>query len=179
MLYLENNLASGVFTPDRTAILKLLASQAAVSLENTYLYGDLAQAIEHLKRAESHLAGEKRVLELIASGQRLRDVLAELCKLFEESVPDCYCGIYPIDDRSKAFEFGVAPSLPASYTESIEGLSLAFDDSPRGRSISKKSQIIAEDIASDPRWLEAPCRPHVLKHGLRSVWSTPIASHCA
>jgi PAS domain S-box-containing protein len=176
VLYLENGLAAAVFTPDRTAILKLLASQAAVSLENTYLYRDLAQAIEHLRKAEIHLAGEKRVLEMIASGQRLRDVLAALCKFFEDSVPDCYCGIYPIDARSNTFEYGVAPSLPASYTEAVDGLSLAFDDSPRGRSTSNKLQVVAEDIGSDPRWSDAPCRLHVLKHGLRAVWSTPILS---
>lgn len=37
MLYLENNLAPGVFTPSRLAILKLIASQAAISLENATL----------------------------------------------------------------------------------------------------------------------------------------------
>ena len=35
VLYLENNLAPRVFAPVRIAVLKLLASQAAVSLENT------------------------------------------------------------------------------------------------------------------------------------------------
>ncbi len=40
-LYLENNLAPGVFTPDRFTVLQLLASQAAISLETTTLYADL------------------------------------------------------------------------------------------------------------------------------------------
>ena len=40
-LYLENNLTPGVFTPDRVAVLQLLASQAAISLENASLYSDL------------------------------------------------------------------------------------------------------------------------------------------
>jgi PAS domain S-box-containing protein len=39
-LYLENNLASYVFTPNRVAVLQLLASQAAISLENAALYSD-------------------------------------------------------------------------------------------------------------------------------------------
>ena len=43
VLYLENNLAPRVFAPARTAILKLLASQAAISLENTHLYRDLTE----------------------------------------------------------------------------------------------------------------------------------------
>jgi PAS domain S-box-containing protein len=41
VLYLENNLAPFVFTPDRVAILQLVASQAAISLENAALYTDL------------------------------------------------------------------------------------------------------------------------------------------
>ena len=42
-LYLENNLTPHVFAPGRVAVLKLLASQAATALENTRLYGDLAE----------------------------------------------------------------------------------------------------------------------------------------
>lgn len=40
-LYLENNQAPGVFTPDRVTVLQLLASQAAISLENAALYSGL------------------------------------------------------------------------------------------------------------------------------------------
>jgi PAS domain S-box-containing protein len=50
ILYLENNLASRVFAPDRTAVLKLLASQAAISLENTRLYRDLAEREAKIRR---------------------------------------------------------------------------------------------------------------------------------
>jgi PAS domain-containing protein len=52
ILYLENNLASNVFTPARIAVLKLLASQAAVSLENAHLYTDLQQAQAYLSEAQ-------------------------------------------------------------------------------------------------------------------------------
>jgi PAS domain S-box-containing protein len=38
LLYLENNLSTGVFTPDRLEVLKLLSSQAAISLQNAQLY---------------------------------------------------------------------------------------------------------------------------------------------
>jgi PAS domain S-box-containing protein len=50
VLYLENNLAPRVFTPTRIAVLKLLASQAAISLENTRLYGDLEQREAKIRR---------------------------------------------------------------------------------------------------------------------------------
>jgi PAS domain S-box-containing protein len=50
LLYLENALASHVFTPDRARLLELLASQAAISLENTRLYGDLRQREAKIRR---------------------------------------------------------------------------------------------------------------------------------
>ena len=50
VLYLENNLAARVFAPARIAVLKLLASQAAISLENTRLYRDLAEREAKIRR---------------------------------------------------------------------------------------------------------------------------------
>ena len=44
VLYLENNLARAVFTPARSESLTLLASQAALSLENARLYSEVQQA---------------------------------------------------------------------------------------------------------------------------------------
>ena len=49
-LYLENELASHVFAPGRVAVLKLLASQAAISLENSRLYRDLQEREAKIRR---------------------------------------------------------------------------------------------------------------------------------
>ena len=50
ILYLENNLTPRVFTPDRITVLKVLASQAAISLENTRLYRDLEDRERRIRR---------------------------------------------------------------------------------------------------------------------------------
>jgi len=50
MLYLENNLTPHAFTPARMAILKLLASEAAISIENARLYRDLAEREAKIRR---------------------------------------------------------------------------------------------------------------------------------
>ncbi|APR38290.1 trifunctional serine/threonine-protein kinase/ATP-binding protein/sensor histidine kinase [Paraburkholderia sp. SOS3] len=50
MLYLENHLAARVFTPTRIAVLRLVASQAAIALENTRLYRDLAEREARIRR---------------------------------------------------------------------------------------------------------------------------------
>src|SRR5215813_14102305 len=52
VLYLDNTVASHVFTPSRIALLKLLASQAAVSLDNARLYADLREAQAYLAEAQ-------------------------------------------------------------------------------------------------------------------------------
>ena len=50
VLYLENNLAPHVFTPTRLSVLKLLASQAAISLENTRLYREGVEREAKIRR---------------------------------------------------------------------------------------------------------------------------------
>jgi PAS domain S-box-containing protein len=70
VLYLENNLAPGVFHPGRIAVLKLIASQAAISLENTRLYRELAEREGKIRRlVDANIVGifiwelEGRILE--------------------------------------------------------------------------------------------------------------------
>ena len=58
VLYLENNLASHVFTPARISVLELLASQAAISLENARLYNDLGEREARIRGlVESNIIG--------------------------------------------------------------------------------------------------------------------------
>jgi PAS domain S-box-containing protein len=59
LLYLENNLTPDVFTSDRTAaVLKLLASEAAISLENARLYNDLREREARVRRlVDSNIIG--------------------------------------------------------------------------------------------------------------------------
>ncbi len=68
VLYLENDLAPCAFTPRRTALLKLLASQAALSLENVWLHSDLQRENDSRRRTEAAL---RRSEMFLAEAQRL------------------------------------------------------------------------------------------------------------
>lgn len=135
---------------------------------------DGKRAIEQRNWAETQLAGEKRLLEMIASGRSLTEVLTALCSFVEEAADRCVCGVYPIDWSGPFFHSGVAPSLPASYVDPIEGLAVRCEVAPCGIAALTKKQVIVADMESDPQWQGTPYRDHVLGHGLRSVWSTPI-----
>ena len=65
-LYLENNLAPRVFTPKRLAMLELLVSQAAISLDHARLYAELTQENSDRRKAEEALrASEERLQDIV------------------------------------------------------------------------------------------------------------------
>ncbi len=101
-----------------------------------------------------------------------------MCSFVEDTAGECYCGMYLIDWSGPRFQKGVAPTLPATFNDPIDGLSVSPDIAPCGRAACLKTQVIAADLESDPLWQASPLRGLVLAHGLslRSGWSTPIYS---
>jgi PAS domain S-box-containing protein len=132
--------------------------------------------IDDRKRAEAQLAGEKRLLEMVASGSALTDVLTALCRFVEDTAADCKCGIYLIDWSGPKFHTGAAPSMPATFNDALDGLTLEATAGPCALAALTGSQVIAEDFESDLHWQQSLIRPLALGHGLRAQWSTPICS---
>ena len=63
VLYLENNLSTQAFTPERIAVLDVLSSQAAISLENARLYRERTDEVLRRKRAEEELRAALKEVE--------------------------------------------------------------------------------------------------------------------
>ncbi|MBW4599638.1 MAG: AAA family ATPase [Calothrix sp. FI2-JRJ7] len=72
ILYLENNVITKAFTPERLEILQLLSSQAAISIENARLYNDLE---EYNRTLEVRV--KERTLELEAKNLQLQQEIRE------------------------------------------------------------------------------------------------------
>jgi PAS domain S-box-containing protein len=132
--------------------------------------------IEDQKRAEALLAGEKRLLEMVAGGNTLTSILDALCRLVEETASGYICGILLLDTSGTSVELARAPSLPPSYNEAILGWPVNPDSGPCARAVSLKEQVIVVDVASDLQWDAYGWRPLALSYGLRACWSTPILS---
>jgi predicted ATPase/signal transduction histidine kinase len=81
-LYLENNLAAGAFTSDKAAVLEVLASQAAIALENAHLYEDLYDQNQQRARAEEALRGIQAELaragRVTAMGELVASIVHEV-----------------------------------------------------------------------------------------------------
>jgi PAS domain S-box-containing protein len=132
--------------------------------------------IDDRKRAEAQLAGEKRLLEMVAAGGPLKDVLTALCRFVEDTAADCKCGIYLIDWSGPTFHTGAAPSMPATFNDALEGLTVDATAGPCALAALTRSQVIVEDLEWNLHWQQSLIRPLALGHGLRAQWSTPVCS---
>lgn len=130
--------------------------------------------IDDQKRSAMMLAGEMRVLERIASGEPLREILAGLCEMIESVDADCCCEIRILDAAGAKILYSVAPRLPAEYSAAIEKMPLDDESRSVDGYADPKAEMIADDIVSHPRWLDAEARSHLAAHKLRSVWQMPI-----
>ena len=69
-IYLENNLSGGVFTEERVEIVKLIASQTAISLENAVLFRSLLEDIEKRKKIEHELRRAEEMARSLLDAMR-------------------------------------------------------------------------------------------------------------
>src|SRR5438876_314857 len=126
------------------------------------------------KRAEVLVAGEKKLLEMIARGSGLVSVLDALCRFAEEMSDNVLVSILLVSTDGKSLRHGAAPSLPKSYTEAIDGALIGPCAGSCGTAAYRGERIIVSDIATDPLWDQY--RHLAIDHGLRACWSTPIFS---
>ena len=73
VVYLENNLTAGTFTSDRLEVVKLIAGQAAVSIENARLYENMEALVEERTHALSE--ANKLLQEEIEERARAEEAL--------------------------------------------------------------------------------------------------------
>ena len=154
----------------RTAVFSLVPIQ--MGSEPCLL--SIAHDITERKRAESLLAGEKHILEMISSDATLSTVLESIVRLVEEQRPGMLCSILLLDTSGKTLRHGVAPSLPPSYVQAVDGIAIGPTAGSCGTAAFLEKPVIVSDISSDPLW--ATCRALALPHGLQACWSTPIFS---
>jgi PAS domain S-box-containing protein len=142
--------------------------------------GDLVQFvgsstdITERKQAEMLLAGEKRLLEMIARGGTRAVILDAICRLVEELASGALSSILLLDPNTKRLRHGAAPSLPIAYTNAIDGLVIGPSAGSCGTAAYRAEPVIVSDIATDPLWTDF--RDLALAHELRACWSRPILS---
>ena len=72
ILYLENNLTTDAFTPERLRVLRILSAQAAIALENALFYRTLEQKVEERTGQLAHANAEITLLNQRLRSENLR-----------------------------------------------------------------------------------------------------------
>jgi PAS domain S-box-containing protein len=169
--------AEGSFRFERKFLRKngeIIPVEVSLSALRGRYYQAIIRDISQRKWREALLAGENRVLEMVAKGDSLADILDKLCLLVEEQSSDVLASILLMDPNGKQLRHGAAPNLPKTYTEAIDGAFIGPAVGSCGTAAYRAEQVIVSDIAADPLW--ADFRDLALAHSLRACWSTPIFS---
>src|SRR5437763_3354359 len=174
---LEKLKAEGSFRFERKFLRRngeMIPVEVSLSALRGWYYQAIIRDISQRKRREALLAGENRVLEMVAKGDSLSDILEILCLLVEEQSSGVLASVLLMDANGKQLRHGGAPNLPKAYTEAIDGAFIGASVGSCGTAAYRGEQVIVSDIATDPLW--ADFRDLALAHSLRACWSTPIFS---
>jgi PAS domain S-box-containing protein len=131
--------------------------------------------ISERKRMEDMLSSEKRVLELIATGSPLHEVLDTLALRMEsQSLDGMLCSVLLVSDDGRHLVHGAAPSLPEAFRIAADGLPIGPGIGTCGTAAFERATVVSADIAADPRWAGA----HALaaEHGIAASMSNPVVS---
>ena len=132
--------------------------------------------ISERKKAEALLAAEKRLLEMIATGVALKEILNALCLSIEEQRSGTLASVLLLNRDGVHLNSVAGPSLPREWTQQMETLPIGPCAGSCGTAAYRRSQVIVSDIANDPLWNVPEHRAAALKHGLRASWSNPVLS---
>jgi PAS domain S-box-containing protein len=136
--------------------------------------GLAAEDITEPTRARLLRDGEQRVLERIAAGGPLLEILDALCRLVEEHARPALASILLLDPDGERLRHGAAPHLPRAYVDAIDGSRIGESTGSCGTAAWRKAAVHVRDIATDPLWSDF--KRFALPNGLRACWSTPIFS---
>src|SRR5437667_642556 len=151
-----------------------------VEVSVTAIRGGYFQAIlrdiSERKKSEALLAGEKRLLEMIATGVGLKEILNTLCLIIEEQRAGTLASVLLLNADGVHLTSIAGPSLPKEWAQQMENLPIGPCAGSCGTAAYRGSPVIVSDIATDPLWDVPEHRSSALKHGLRASWSNPVLS---
>ncbi len=131
-------------------------------------------AERRVMKEDAFRAGQSRVLEMIARGDKLPEVLAALVTLIEQQSEDMLCSVLQLSEDGKHIRHGAAPSLPEIYVQAVNGAPIGPKNGSCGTAMYFGKQVIVTDMLEDPLWEDY--RELAKLSGLRACWSTPIFS---
>lgn len=128
--------------------------------------------LSQLRRLEAINQDRNRILEMIAGGRSLPDVLGELIAVIETQIHGGRCSILQWDRDDRRLRTLLAPRLERSYGDAIEKLAIGPDVGCCGAAATTGQRVIASDVMSHRNWVKL--RKFACRHDIRACWAEPI-----
>ena len=133
-----------------------------------------AREVTETRHTRQKLLYRQAVLEGIAQGAPLGDILNDLVRLIEDAIPGALGSCLLLDDEGSRLYVAAGRSLPDAYNAAIQGIAVGPRGGSCGTAVFRAETIVVENIAADPLWTDF--RQAALEHGLQACVSVPIFS---
>ena len=127
---------------------------------------------EH-RHTHTLLVGERRVLELIATGASLSSVLDALCRVIDEE-SGLMSSIYLLDRAEARLTLAAGPHLPDVWAQWFRVFPATRTTTACGQAVTTRHAVIVTDVRASP--LYAEWSDAVAASGINALWSTPFFS---
>ncbi|WP_220808773.1 diguanylate cyclase domain-containing protein [Noviherbaspirillum aridicola] len=128
--------------------------------------------ITERKRAEAVQVGQNRILNMMATGAPLPEILSEIAHFIEERSGHGMCAILQLSEDGGSLSCLAAPSLPEAYVDALGDIAVGPGQGSCGTAAHRMAPVMVTSIASDPLWQSY--REQALLHGLMACTSWPI-----
>ena len=133
--------------------------------------------IRHLLQGNQPLLEQQeqlrlKILEEVARGLSLPQVLHDLVLYVESVMPDTLCSVLLLDESGSRLQLGAAPSLPDFYNTAIDGLQIGPGVGSCGAAAYENRLIVVEEIQRHPNW--SAFANLAVRAQLAACWSQPI-----
>ena len=133
----------------------------------------IATDITQRKRADTFLAGEKLVLELIAKGTQLSKILDTITHIVETQVEGAI-GTIQFLEKGNRLHFAGTPRLPQDYMASGDNIRIGPNAQSCGTAAFHKKTVIVSDISRSPLWEDFS--ELAFRNEIKACWSVPVLS---
>lgn len=156
------------------SVFAMELSVSEVKLKGQRLFTAIVRDITNRQRLESEVSGQALVLERLAQGDSICDVLKTLVEVVEESRPEMIGAVMLLDEQAGRLRHEASTSLPDYYIKALDGVEPGHEVGSCGMAAFTGQRVIAEDINTHPIWEKY--RALAKRAGLHSCWSEPIVS---
>lgn len=123
-------------------------------------------------KSEQRNHAHDRMLEMVARGASLQEILLGIVNIVESEAPDSLCSVLLVDQEGKHLLTGVGPSLPEDYSTAINGIEIGMGVGSCGTAVHLGQRVVTENIMTHEYW--QPYKHLAQQANLGACWSEPI-----